>query len=346
MNRILALTFLASLAGCGTPEDDSSDEIVTSLDNKSDSFDAARNALPAGAQHIYFTQPLSAYASDDQPLSYSYFLANPKQEFTVSVAEQVDGRPVAGEHIGFKLQRAVKKNGKYSWTVVDQAESDSGEAGLSFKPRIGPSLYLITATASPLPAQLTVVLKCAGTGCALEQQPGELCGTRGVGECDDGLFCSYSLESMCGAADQGGTCSVKPQICNKIYHPTCGCDGHTYGNNCEANAGGTSVSRVGSCDVNIVGAWSYIKGAHYDYTFNADGTFQSLNQPACAFGNPRCYVKIAPGTGVYNVGPTSIFLTYTSDFRNGENAELTFNKKQTHLTGSDWNTKLDLTRVK
>src|SRR5439155_7730788 len=115
--------------------------------------------------------------SDDAPLSYSWFTAEKGGEFTLSVSEDDgSGRGVSDEHIGFKLQRAVKKSGKWSWSVVAQGEGDNGVAAVSYTPRSGPGLYLVTATASPLPAQLAVYLKCGGGGCATAPQPGDACG--------------------------------------------------------------------------------------------------------------------------------------------------------------------------
>src|SRR6266540_2724859 len=117
MNRALALSFIFAVAGCGTP-DESYDDVVTSLDDKSDNLASARSALPPDAQHLYFSSPASVYVSDDSPLSYSYFTATKGAEFKLSVSEvDENGNAVIGEHVGFKLQRAVKRNGKWTWSV-------------------------------------------------------------------------------------------------------------------------------------------------------------------------------------------------------------------------------------
>src|SRR4051812_8979089 len=86
MNRALALSFLVSFAGCGTP-DESYDDVVTGLDDKADNTNSAKSILPGGAQHIYFTAPLNAYVSDDAPLSYSWFTAEKGGEITLAVTE-------------------------------------------------------------------------------------------------------------------------------------------------------------------------------------------------------------------------------------------------------------------
>ncbi len=348
MKNALALVILASLAGCGAP--DSNDDTVTAgLDDKADS--AAQKALPDGAQHIYFGSPAGAYLSSDSSLSYSWFTANKGSQFKVTVAENDEnGKPMAGQHLGFKLQRESKSGSRYSWSVVDQASGKNGTATLDFKPGVGPSLYLITATVSSLPADLTISLSCSGSGCATARQVGQSCGGIAGGSfvCDAGLFCEYTVAQSCGSGDQAGVCASEPKICEEIYQPVCGCDGKTYGNSCQANGAGTSEAHLGPCGANVVGSWLYIDKSldHYQYTFNADGTFSASNQPGCEFTNPHCDLVVAPQSGSYSTTTTDVTLIYNNDLGNGRTVDLAIQKSGTHLDGTDFGAKIDLTRVK
>jgi hypothetical protein len=349
MRRALILSLFA--VGCGAPAEEEFEDAVISLeDGKADNLNAARSALPEGAKQIYFGSPSAAYLTEDDYLGYRWFTANRGVEFKVTSSEtDENGNPIAGQTIGIKLQRATKSGRKWVWKVVDQADGTDGWAGLKFKPGVGPSLYLITTTAGNLPANLTVTLDCGGAGCATAQQPGESCGgfTANRFRCDSGLFCNIPMEGMCGAADQGGACEIIPEICTKEYRPVCGCNDQTYGNPCMARAAGQSVQRVGTCDVDVVGHWQFIDGAHYDYNFNPDGTFTASSLPACAFGTPRCLVKIALLGGVYHsFDKTTLNLTYTTEIRNGETATFQITRGGTHLVGTDFGKKLDLTRVR
>jgi hypothetical protein len=48
-------------------------------------------------------------------------------------------------------------------------------------------------------------------------------------------------------ADASGTCRRKPEVCDLIGAPVCGCDGKTYGNDCERQGAGVSKLSNGAC---------------------------------------------------------------------------------------------------
>jgi len=92
---------------------------------------------------------------------------------------------------------------------------------------------------------------CTGDGqvaCTLRACEPQRCGGLTGLRCPDKQYCDYAPDAQCGAADQLGTCKSRPEVCDKILKPVCGCDDNTYGNACEAAAAGVSVVKDGACE--------------------------------------------------------------------------------------------------
>jgi hypothetical protein len=77
---------------------------------------------------------------------------------------------------------------------------------------------------------------------------GKGCGFWQGYDCNAGQYCAWAPEDICGAADAGGKCTYKPEVCIQLFDPVCGCDGKTHGNACMAAAAGASVSSKGACE--------------------------------------------------------------------------------------------------
>lgn len=102
----------------------------------------------------------------------------------------------------------------------------------------------------PLPCQL---ISCNAKSGQCETKPDPACG--GEKKCSIGLgaptidcgpdgFCQLPGGTCVGF----GLCAKKPFACLAVYNPVCGCDGNSYGNDCEANSNGENWGSKGKCD--------------------------------------------------------------------------------------------------
>ncbi len=64
--------------------------------------------------------------------------------------------------------------------------------------------------------------------------------------CKEGAYCQYP-EGSCDWADMMGECVDVPGACIALWDPVCGCDGKTYGNDCELAAAMAQKDHHGAC---------------------------------------------------------------------------------------------------
>jgi hypothetical protein len=80
---------------------------------------------------------------------------------------------------------------------------------------------------------------------------GESCGGFRAGPipiCKAGLFCELPAAS-CGVADVAGKCVAVSVACPAIYAPVCGCDGKTYGSDCDRRGNRAQLAHKGPCEM-------------------------------------------------------------------------------------------------
>ena len=85
--------------------------------------------------------------------------------------------------------------------------------------------------------------------CNAPPPPAGDCGGFAGTQCPADQYCKFPSTDLCGGADSSGTCTPRPQACNDLEQPVCGCDQMTYSNACTANAAGVDILHDGACDM-------------------------------------------------------------------------------------------------
>ena len=75
---------------------------------------------------------------------------------------------------------------------------------------------------------------------------GDECAGQKGRQCEEGLWCD--LQGPCDADDAAGVCAKIPQTCPEEAKPVCGCDKHTYPNDCERQHVRVKKDHEGACE--------------------------------------------------------------------------------------------------
>lgn len=122
-----------------------------------------------------------------------------------------------------------------------------------------------------------------------------ICGGIGGLPCPEGFFCKLPVGACC--CDFMGMCAPIPTACPDVWDPVCGCDGVTYGNECEADAAGITIAHRGACS-EVCGGIAGISCSPGEFCKFPIGTCNIVdNQGVCAPVPDACITLWDPVCG-------------------------------------------------
>jgi hypothetical protein len=126
-------------------------------------------------------------------------------------------------------------------------------------------------------------------------------------------FCNYPSHN-CGAVDNQGTCTKRPEACDTVLLPTCGCDGQIYENECVANTAGVSANTNGcmpppgqfACGAHFCNVQTEFCSHTPHFSFDYPDTFTCTPLPVACDNVPASCACVDGGgcTGVCSVTDT------------------------------------------